>query len=117
MTFPDLWTTREDSREFDPDVIHRAACNADAPYTQQTCRSYPWAAAARIRQLEHELDKVTAKSLANPVEVPAWIDVAALQAAHEIAALSEIWTYSRKKSAIQVIVAREMMRALGVSRT
>jgi hypothetical protein len=42
---------------------------------------------------------------------PAWIDAAALQAAHEIVALSESWPYARKKAAIQVIVAREMMRA------
>ena len=38
--------------EYDPDVIHRAALNADAPYDQRTCERYPWAAAARIRYLE-----------------------------------------------------------------
>lgn len=42
-------------REFDPDVIHRAKCNADAPYDQETCVRYPWAAAARIRHLEYTL--------------------------------------------------------------
>ena len=42
---------------------------------------------------------------------PAWIDASALQAAREIIALSESWTYTRKIAAIQVIVAREIMRA------
>ena len=42
--------------------------------------------------------------------VPAWVDVAALQAANEIAALPATWSYTRKTSAIQVIVTREMMR-------
>jgi hypothetical protein len=40
---------------------------------------------------------------------PGWIDAAALQAAREIAAIT--WTYTSKVPAIQVIVAREMMRA------
>ena len=57
MSKIDLFTTREDSREFDPDVIHRASCNADAPYTQKTCKTYPWAAAARIRYLENKLQE------------------------------------------------------------
>lgn len=43
---------------------------------------------------------------------PAWVDATALQAAHEIIALPENWTYTRKKAAIQTIVAREMIRAL-----
>lgn len=46
--------------EYDHDVIHRAAMNADAPYNQKTCKNYPWAAAARIRHLERAL-----KDLAN----------------------------------------------------
>lgn len=40
-----------------------------------------------------------------------WVDAAALQASNEIVALPEGWTYTRKKAAIQTIVAREMMRA------
>lgn len=40
------------NNEFDPDVIARAAFNADKPYDQSTCERYPWAAAARIRFLE-----------------------------------------------------------------
>lgn len=43
---------------------------------------------------------------------PAWVDATALQAAHEIVALPENWTNTRKKAAIQTIVAREMIRAL-----
>lgn len=38
--------------ECDDDVRLRAANNADAPYDQRTCETYPWAAAARIRHLE-----------------------------------------------------------------
>jgi hypothetical protein len=38
--------------EFDHDVVSRAADGADAPYNQDTCRRYPWAAAARITYLE-----------------------------------------------------------------
>jgi hypothetical protein len=110
MSEIDLWTTREDSREFDPNVINRAACNADAPYTQKTCKTYPWAAAARIRYLEHKLKGFEDRGEA-PVEVPAWIDAAALAAAKEIvAAFSATWAYTHKTAAVQVIVAREMMR-------
>lgn len=54
-----------------------------------------------------ELDKVS---------VPAWIDAAALQAAREIVALSERWAPARRKAAIQVIIAREMMAAIEETR-
>lgn len=38
--------------EHDQTVVARAQHGADAPYDQDTCRRYPWAAAARIRFLE-----------------------------------------------------------------
>ncbi len=60
-------------------------------------------------------DKIAVLSLPQAREPVAWIDAAALQAAHEIVALSESWTYARKKAAIQVIVAREMTRAASPS--
>lgn len=56
-----------------------------------------------------EAEALRAGSAAGPA--PAWIDASALQAAREIVALSESWTYSQRKAAIQVIVSREMMRA------
>lgn len=40
------------------------------------------------------------------------IDATALQTAQEIVALPETWTYTRRKAAIQVIVAREIAAAL-----
>lgn len=43
--------------EHDHDVINRAKNNADAPYDQATCATYPWAAAARIRFLEQRDDE------------------------------------------------------------
>lgn len=51
------------------------------------------------------------KSPDSAPEPPAAIDHAALQAAREIIALSESWTYTQRRAAIQVIIAREMMRA------
>jgi hypothetical protein len=104
----DLWTTRVDSREFDPDVLHRAACNADSPYTQKTCQTYPWAAAARIRYLEHKLQGIEDTI---QTEIPAWVDTHALQAAREIVALAGPVPAYQKIAAIQTIVAREMMCA------
>ena len=38
--------------ENDAYIMARARNNADAPYDQETCRKYPWAAAARIAFLE-----------------------------------------------------------------
>jgi hypothetical protein len=74
-------------------------------------------AAKFIETFNSHRDRALCSSLAlHPLpgkeEVPvAWIDAAALQAAHEIVALSESWTYTQRKAAIQVIVAREMTRA------
>lgn len=55
--------------------------------------------------------------MSKDTESPARIDAAALQAAHEIVALPDNWTYTRKKAAIQVIVTREMMRAANQQET
>lgn len=46
---------------------------------------------------------------------PAWIESTALQCAHEIVALSESWTYTQRKAAIQVIVARTLIEQVARS--
>lgn len=53
--------SNEDSghHENDQYVIARAQNAADAPYDQDTCRRYPWAAAARIKYLEGVVAAVT----------------------------------------------------------
>lgn len=65
-----------------------------------------------MKPLEPLLPGETRSEYITRVDRPtAWIDAAALQAAREIVAINETWTYTQKKAAIQVIVAREMMRA------
>lgn len=48
--------------EHDQHVIARAQAAADAPYSQDTCRRYPWAAAARIKYLEGVVAAIAAKA-------------------------------------------------------
>ena len=69
----------------------------------------------RIEGYTIEMAKEIAEAIGNVPQngeqtPPSWIDTAALQAAHEIVAIPESWTFTRRKAAIQVIVTREMMR-------
>lgn len=54
---------------------------------------------------------LTAPALTSTSRHSAWIDAASLQAAREVIAINKTWPYARKISSIQVIIAREMMRA------
>jgi hypothetical protein len=69
-------------------------------------------AAVAIRQSASHGSAGGERSEVQSEDADARFDADALQAAREIVALPENWTYTRRKAAIQVIVAREMARAL-----
>lgn len=52
---------RNEYDEYDVYIMQRARNGADAPYDQDTCRCYPWAAAARISYLEGVLAVIKPK--------------------------------------------------------
>lgn len=89
-------------------AIEDALDAIDAPMTEG---SRYMTLVERIMALRAAAGEAAPQASAESATPPNWIDAAALQAAHEIVALPENWSYLRRKAAIQVIVAREMMRA------